>query len=138
MQDKIVILIEETPREATFKEVSNLLGLKGIDPLDFIEPEGHLLSNLYRDVFTVPLANELIGYLVHNQDNLLVMDVINAVYSDTERLTLVNTTLLTEEDVRFLKDSLISTIQYTLEASAEDDAWAIYDLSKDYRDKVGI
>jgi len=138
MQDKVVVLVEENPANATFKEVTRALGLTGIDPLDFIEPESHMLSTIYRDIFTSELANELMGYLVHKQPTLLVWDIINRVHLNDERLVIVNTTLLSEEDVRFLVETLDHTLSYTLEASPERSARDIYDGSKSYRDEVSI
>ena len=138
MQDKVVVLVEENPANATFKEVTRALGLTGIDPLDFIEPESHMLSTIYRDIFTSELANELMGYLVHKQPTLLVWDIINRVHLNDERLVIVNTTLLSEEDVRFLVETLDHTLSYALEASPERSARDIYDGSKSYRDEVSI
>ena len=136
--NKVVILVNEDPSNTTFKEVGEALGLQGVDPLNFIEPESHMLSEIYKEIFKDTLANQLMGYLVSKHPVLLVYDVIDNVYKEKERLVLVNVTLLTKEDINFLKETLEHTILYHLGASPQRDARAIYDMSKDYRDEVGF
>ena len=135
---KVIILVTEDPKTPTFQEVNAALGLIGIDPLHFINPESHMLSEIYKDIFTDELANQLMGYLVHKQPRLLVWDIIERVHMSNERLVLVNATLLTEEDIRFLNDTLDHVLEYPLDNSYERDARNIYDGSKTYRDEVGI
>ena len=138
MNKQVIILIEEDPQTSTFNEVAEMLGLKGIDPLNFIEPESHMLSTIYKDVFTNDTANGLMGYLIHKHDGPIVYEVFAAVQEDTERLTLVNTTLLTKEDIRFLSSTLPNVLTYKLNGDARGNATDIYDGSKSYRDKIGI
>ena len=138
MNKQIVILIEENPQVSTFNEVVEMLGLKGIDPLNFIEPESHMLSTIYRDVFTNETANGLMGYLIHKHNGPIVYDVFAKIQEDTERLVLVNTTLLTDEDIRFLTSTVPNVLTYKLNGNARDNATDIYDGSKAYRDEIGI
>lgn len=138
VNNKVIILVSEDPGKSTFKEVADALGLPGINPLTFIEPESHMLSTIYKEIFTDELANQLMGYLVHKHPVLLVWDIIERVHADKERLVLVNVTLLTSEDIRFLEETLEHVLEYTLENSPQRDASSIYDGSKAYRDQVGL
>ena len=138
MNNKIVVLIEEDPQTSTFNEVAEMLGLKGIDPLNFIEPESHMLSTIYKDVFTNETANGLMGYLIHKHDGPIVYDIFAAIQKDVERLTLVNTTLLTVEDIRFLSSTLPNVLTYKLSGDVRGNATDIYDGSKAHRDEIGI
>ena len=135
---QIVVLLEEDPKHSIFKEVSELLGLSGIDPLDCIEPESHMLSTIYKDVFTSSTANDLLAYLIKRRGKPLVFDILNSIYGDTERLTLVNTTLLSDEDIRFMSESLPNILVFKLVGPARVAATTIYDASKAYRDTKGI
>ena len=136
MSHKIVILIEENPEVGTFSTVANLLGLRGIDPLDFIEPESHMLSEIYKDVFNNRTANELMGYLIQRKGNPMVFDILNAIHNDEERLVLVNTTLLADEDISLLANTVSNLLTYRLAGDPQDEATKIYDASKAYRDKL--
>ena len=139
MQDnKIVVLVEESPEDATFNEVASILGLKGVDPLNFIEPESHMLSTIYRDVFVSETANELMGYMINKRKTPIVFDIFDKVYGDNERLVLVNTTLLTDEDIRFLSETLTNIMTVNLSGSAQKSARKIYDASKSLRDRLEI
>ena len=138
MNNKVIVLIEEDPIVSTFKEVAEHLGLEGINPLDFINPESHMLSNIYRNVFTDSIANELMGYLIHKHDGPLVYEVFAAIQKDDERLVLVNTTLLVDEDIKFLVNTLPHVLSYKISEQVNTCATDIYNGSKAYRDEVGI
>ncbi len=136
---KVVVLIEENPKESTFHEVTRALGLKGIDPLDYIDPESHMLSEIYKEAFTDVTANRLLAYLIKRRTSPLVFDIFESIIDEPERLVLVNSTLLSEEDVDFLHTSIPHLLTYKIifqdpRVSAND----IYDGSKSYRDGVGI
>ena len=135
---KVAVLINEDPKHSTFKGVASALGLQGIDPLDFIEPESHMLSEIYKEVFKDELANQLMGYLVNRHPVPLVYDLLDRIHASSERLVVVNTTLLTEEDIKFLDSALEHTLIYALTNSSQRDARNIYDESKAYRDEAGI
>ncbi len=138
VNNKVIVMVEENPAVSSFKEVCQHLGLKGIDPLNLIDPESHLLSEIYKDMFKEELANQLMAYLVSKQSEMLIWSVLRRINDDTERLVLVNTTLLTKEDVRFIIETNDHVLQYKLEGSAQRSARDIYDGSKTYRDKEGI
>lgn len=138
VNNKVVVLVQEDPSYPLFKDTCKSLGLEGIDPLDFIEPESHTLLNIYKDIFKETVANELMGYLVNKQPILLVWDISNSIHDSDEKLIMVNATLLTEEDIRFIVETQDHVLTYNLEGSAELCARTIYDASKNYRDQEGI
>ncbi len=139
LERKVVVLVEENPKESTFHNVVELLGLKGIDPLDFIDPESHLLSEIYKDAFTNDTANELLAYLIKRRKKPLVFDLVESIIGESEKLVLVNSTLLSDEDVSFLAKSIPHLLTYKI--TSQDSRVAandIYDGSKKYRDEVNI
>ena len=136
MDNKIVVLIEEAPERGTFSTVAGLLGLRGIDPLNFIEPESHMLANIYNETCTDRTANEVMGYLIHRKGSPLVFDVLNAIHNEDERLVLVNTTLLSDEDIKFLSMTLEHVLTYRLLGDPQEESTKIYNGSKKYRETM--
>jgi len=138
---KVIVLVEENPRVGTFEATGARLGLaqstgSAIDPMKYLAPESHSLGQIYKDVFTEPLANELLAYLVSRHPQALVYDIVETVYGSTERLILVNTTILTESDVDFLIDlfeGYAKVARYRLTGHVEEDAVTIYEASKNLR-----
>ena len=51
--DKVVVLVEENPKYHKFAEVLKKTAADGIDPLCLLDPESHVLINLYMDIFEV-------------------------------------------------------------------------------------
>ena len=136
VRDKIVVLVQEDPSYAMFAEVAELLAAESIDPLNFIDPESHMLAEVYKEIFKDPLANQLMGYLVSRQPTLLVWDIIGAVHESNKDLVLVNATLLTSEDVKFFFDAIDNVITFNLVGKPSDMAGNIYKDVKEYRDAV--
>jgi len=169
-------LIEENPKYPLIQEVAQYLGVKVIDPLDFIDPESHALGELYKDVFTEQLANQLLAYLISRQDPQLIFQVVNAIYNlqlaegatednlqlaegatedspkvdggatednpkvaggatednpkvdgGNQQMILVNTTVLTVADVRFLQE-MFTTFTYRLTGDVPKDATNINNI----------
>jgi len=132
---KVVVLTLEDPSFPKFQEVSKALTADAIDPINFIEPENHVLANIYKDMFKDEMANQLMGYLVHKQPILLVWDIINAIHRSTSTTILVNVTLLTEEDITFIISNIDNVLTYDLTGgSTKDTAGAIYGVVKEYKD----
>ena len=139
LERKVVVLVEENPKDGTFHDVAELLGLKGIDPLSYIDPESHMLSEIYKDVFTNETANELLAYLIKRRRKPLVFDLTESILGESEKLVLVNSTLLSDEDVSFLSKALPHLLTYKITTQvAQTSAGDIYVGSKKYRDEVGI
>ena len=139
--NKIVILVEENPQIGTFEATGAALGLYKstygcIDPIDFLARESHALGEIYKDVFTTDLANELMGYLVSKHPQALVYDVIESIFSSTEKLILVNSTLLKQEELEFISAVIGEerVMSYELTGAIEGDARQMYDASKCHRD----
>lgn len=135
---KIVVLAQEDPSQLVFNRTCDALGVIGIDPLSFINPESHTLVNIYKDMFKEELANQLMGYLVQRQKTLLVWDVINAVHQSQEDTVVINVTLLTAEDVNFITDTLEHVLTYEMQGSPLNCARNIYQGVKTYKDSKGI
>jgi len=139
--NKVIVLIEENPQLGTFEATGSRLGLyfntqSAIDPMHYLAPESHALGELYKDVFTEQLANELLAYLISKHPQALVYDIIEDVYASQERLILVNTTILTSTDVDFLIElfeGYAHMLTYRLLGDVETDAKTIYDASKRIR-----
>lgn len=132
---KIVVLTQEDPSYPKFQAVNKLVGAYGIDPLNFIAPENHILANLYKDMFKDHMANQLLGYLVNKQPQLLVWDIMNAIHGTTANVITVNATLLTDEDIRFIEENVENVTTCILQGgSVKDIAGRLYNEVKVYTD----
>ncbi len=136
VKSKIVILIEENPKLGGFDNVCRLLGREGINPLNLLDPEAHTLSLLYKNIFEDRLANELLAYLVQRHPNILVMDIVSMIHDVEDELVIVNTSILLEEDIKFLNNSNKYTFSYNLTGDDSFDAREIYRYIKEYRDYI--
>ena len=140
----MLILINEDPKQSTFKEVACILDKPYIDPLDLIDPESHMLTTIYEDIFVSELANQLMSYLINKQDRPMVFDIVERIHSHLrpthateahkEKIVLLNVTLLRQEDIDFIIESFDHVLAYTLHGSAQFDARNIYDGIKKYND----
>lgn len=135
MTNKTVVLVRENPKHSIFKGVVEALVVDSVEPLDLIDPESHLLTEVYKDIFTDDVANQLMAYLIARQPDMLIWDIIKKIMDSDTEVVLVNSTLLTDEDETFIINLFDDVLMHKLTTSdIKKEAGNIYLGLKKYND----